>query len=897
VPAFARDPRVADGGGNAHLGRMVAELDHVASALADRYEVLDLLGAGGMATVYRARDLRHNRAVAVKVLRPELAAVLGTERFLKEIEVTANLQHPHILPLFDSGEAAGFPYYVMPLIEGESLRERLDRDTQLPIEEALAITCSVASALAYAHGKGVVHRDIKPANILLHDGQPLVADFGIALAVTTAGGRRLTETGLSIGTPEYMSPEQASGSTSVDARTDQYALGCVCYEMLTGEPPHTGPTALAVIAKALADEPRRITAARATVPVHIEFAVHRALSKLPVDRFTTTAGFADALRNPKAATGWLGSIPALVGSRVARRWATRASMVLLATAAVWGWMRSVPPPLRAPIRFDLPYPGGESWGVSRRALAISPDGSLIAFAGAGPGQQQLYLRPLGQLDASVLPGTDGALDPFFSPDGQWVAYATVMGLMKVPASGGLPATILEFPEPRGATWEDDGRIYFGSTSGLWRVPATGGVPEQITTLDTAAGDRLHGRPALLPGGTRVLFTITRERIEETQVAVLSLGSGEVTELVNGIAPHFSPTGHLVYGRQDGVLMAIPFDPGGSALLGAATPVVDGITVKPTGEMDVDFSATGVLVYLTGAAQSGTVVLVDRAGNESPLIAEHDAYVSPRFSPRGDRVALGIGAPPTRQIWTLALADGLLSPVTFEGHNYYPIWSPDGERLAFTTETESMADLRWKAADGTGTPERILTTGELNYPEAWSPDGRYLVFREQDARSQHDLWLLPLGGVDRTPRRVMELPSQEEAPAISPDGRWLAFASDLSGRFEVYVTPFPEAGARIRVSTDGGGEPVWSRDGSELFYWHESELLTARVATSPEFRVLDRTVLFAAASYARWPFHSNYDVDPAGRRFVMVRRSDETSHRIVVVLNWFEALRRQMGGPE
>ncbi len=419
---------------------MTELLDRLTAALSDRYALEGELGAGGMATVYAAQDLKHNRKVAVKVLHPELAAIIGAERFLKEIEVTANLQHPHILPLFDSGAADSFLYYVMPRVEGESLRDKLDREKQLSIDESIEITEAVASALDYAHRHGVIHRDIKPANILLHDGQPVVADFGIALALSAAGGRRLTETGLSVGTPEYMSPEQAAGDRSVDARCDVYSLGCVAYEMLLGQPPHTAATAQAVIAKVIVEEPRRISAERRTVPPHVEYAVHRALAKLPADRFASAAEFRDTLSNPNAAVAWPASVPLLAGDDTWTRfvvknrwlrWVMPLSLVLLAGVAVWGWFRPTTQPPQSLAKFELAYEGGISWQGARHALAISHDGSYIAYVGGGETDQPLYLRPIDEIEATLLPGTEGALDPFFSPDGQWIGFATVTGLKKV----------------------------------------------------------------------------------------------------------------------------------------------------------------------------------------------------------------------------------------------------------------------------------------------------------------------------------------------------------------------------------------------------------------------------------------------------------------------------------
>jgi serine/threonine-protein kinase len=875
--------------------------ERLQAALADRYRIERELGAGGMATVYLAHDPRHNRKVAIKVLHPELAAILGAERFLKEIEVTANLQHPHILPLFDSGEADGLLYYVMPCVEGESLQEKLEREKQLSIEESIAIADAVAKALDYAHRRDVIHRDIKPANILLHEEQPVVSDFGIALAVSAAGGRRLTETGLSMGTPEYMSPEQAAGERTLDARSDLYSLGCVVYEMLLGEPPHTGPTAQSIIAKVITDEPRRITKLRKTVPGHVEYAVHRALAKLPADRFSTASEFAEALADRSAAQTWPGFAAPAEDNGWTRfavrqrwlRWAVPLSLAVLAGAAAWGWLRPTPSPRRELARFEILFPARESWSGQRHAIALSPDGSNIAYVGEGTGGQGLFLRPIDQVEAQLLPGTEGAQDPFFSPDGQWVGFALVSGLKKVPVAGGPPVTIVEYPEPRGAVWGDDDVILFGSTSGLWRVAAEGGEAEHLTDLNADRGELLHSRPELLPGGRAMLFTIGTGGLEETQVAALSLETREVTYLFRGMVPRYCETGHVVYGRPDGVLMAVPFDPAQLQATGASVSLVDDVMVKPTGTMDFTVSRNGSLVYQRGTMAARTVVMVDRHGAEAPLIEEQNTYVSPRFSPDGTRLAIGVGVPPTRQIWIYEMAEGTMVPLTFEGHNYYPVWTPDGERVTFASETPNSVDIAWIRSDGSGASEQLLANGRWNYPESWSPDGRHLLYRDQDPNVQRDIWLLTRDG-ESAPRPFFQLPSQEESPEISPDGRWLAYASDMSGRYEVYVSGFPEPGRRRHFSLDGGTEPVWSRDGNELFYRSGDALAAAAVETTPDFRVLTREVLFEGP-YSLWPYHSNYDVLPNGQRFVMIKPVRDESARLVVVLNWFEELRRLMEG--
>ncbi len=862
-------------------------LTRLSAALEGRYTVKGRLGEGGMAAVYLAEDLKHARLVAIKVLKPELAAVVGPDRFLEEIRTTAALQHPHILPLHDSGEADGLLYYVMPYVDGESLRERLSRERQLSVEEALAITKAVAEGLEAAHDRGVVHRDVKPANILMGAGGPLIADFGIAMAHSVAGERRLTETGLSLGTPGYMSPEQVTGDHPVDRRSDIYSLGCVLYEMLVGEAPFAGSSAQAVIARLLSGETPSARARRSTVPLHVDAVIRKAIERVPADRFSSCGEMFKALGSHGFRHGAEG-IPELAG--IVRTWRRRVVTLGALTGALlaislWGWFRPVPPPERPISRFALSLPKSEGYAAGRNAIAISPGGRHLAFVSQGQGGARLYVRALDEIGPWLVPGSVGALDPFFSADGQWVGYATTDGLMKVPLSGGEPERIVGFAEPRGMFWTDENQILFGSYSGLWRVEADGGRLTQVTTLREDEGDAAHTRPELLPGGQIVLFTI-RGADDDVQIAALHLASGEIRPLLRGVAPGYSHTGHLLFGRDDGTLMAVPFDPDRGEVTGTPEAVVTGIVAKP-GTLDYGLSRSGTLVYLGGGADDGVLVLVDRQGGERTLVEADDALNGPRFSPDGKRIALGVGAPPTRQVWVYETEQETLAPLTYEGHNYYGLWWGDGSRITFARETGSSVDVYWKPSDGSGEAEPLLRNDGFNYPELWSPDGQILVVRAQDEEGGHDL-LTFRPGADAEPRPYLTQPPQEESPAISADGRWLAYASDLSGIFEVYVTSFPEPGARQQVSVGGGAEPAWSPGGAELLYWRGDTLVAATVTTSEGIRVVERADLFVA-DYMRWPFHRNYDVHPDGTHFVMIRLRGVDSQQLVVAQNWSTTL--------
>ena len=881
--------------------------ERLKAALADRYAIKEELGSGGMATVYLAEDLKHHRNVAVKVLRPELAAVVGAERFLKEIQVTANLQHPHILALFDSGEADSFLYYVMPSVQGESLRTLLDREKQLPIEDAVRITTEVASALDYAHRHEVIHRDIKPENILLHDQQSMVADFGIALAVSAAGGTRLTETGLSLGTPHYMSPEQATGDRQLDAKSDIYSLGCVAYEMLTGDPPHTGSTAQAILAKVITDKPQLITALRDTVPQHLAGAVHKALAKLPADRYATAHDFADAVTTgtvPRQALTALSMEQrlgqALQGPRPrgvpwrALAIAFGIAAVVTTVAAAWGWLRPVPEPPGELARFVVTRPASERLVLSVTGvnIAFSPDGSRFVYLGQGPNRRQLFVRAINDLEARPIAGTEGASQVFFSPGGEWVGFYSDGELRRVATEGGPPLPITQTGLILGASWGPDDVIVFSSSGGrgLMKVSASGGAPEPITFPDTTAGEMEHRWPEILPGGNAVVFTSWFGDIATARLAVVSLESGSVVRLpVAGTDPHYTDTGHLVYARSDGSVVAVPFDLERLTTTGEPVALLEDVTVKGTGSMELGVSRNGSLVYLPGSGgQDRTLVMVDRRGVESPLTAQFRAFEAPRFSPNGESIVVHVAG----QIWVYDVNDSTLSPRTFEGANRYPTWSRDGARLIFSSDRNISRRLYAMPADGSSLPELVFEGRHDIWESAWSSDGRWVAIRQTAPATGRDILVVPLDGDDRTPRPFAQTSFNERKIALSPNGRWLAYVSDASGRDEVYVRAFPEPAGVVSVSVDGGTDPAWSPDGRELFYRTANQMMAAAVRTDPAFDVTERKALFRD-SYARTENYTSYDVDPHGGGFLMIKGAEGPAH-IVVVLNWFEELRRRMG---
>ncbi|MCL4864401.1 MAG: serine/threonine protein kinase, partial [Gemmatimonadales bacterium] len=612
--------------------------DRLTAALSDRYRIERELGQGGMATVYLAQDLKHDRQVAIKVLHPDLGATLGGERFLSEIRTTARLQHPHILPLLDSGTADGLLYYVMPLMTGETLRARLERERQLPVDDALRIAREVADALGHAHEQGIIHRDIKPENILLQGGHAVVADFGIALAVQTAGGQRMTQTGLSLGTPHYMSPEQAMGERSIDARSDIYALGAVTYEMLAGEPPFTGPTVQAIVARVMSEEPRSLVQQRKAVSPMVEDTVLRALEKLPADRFATAAEYSAALGagadgGTRATRAW----PTAPGTRPGMSMVTAAAVVL-GIAALWGWLR--PTPVPAVIRYRLAVDSVQVLRLWSGELAISPDGSILAYAGGV--NSPLMVRRRDGLDFQPMDGTGGAASPFFSPDGTQLGYFQNGKLMVAPLAGGPPVVYDDsLTTPEGAAWTEAGTILrawkdsLGVFSIGQMVAAPGARVTPLTTVDTAAGETSHLLPEALPGKNGVLFQVAF-RGGRRAIGVTGLAGGQHAILFDGDRARYARSGHLVYSTTDGSLWAVPFDAGARRVTGSPTQVGGGLPGTMVGPVNFAVSETGTLVHaLETPTTRNELVWVTRGGHRTPFdTAWRAAFASPRLSPDG-----------------------------------------------------------------------------------------------------------------------------------------------------------------------------------------------------------------------------------------------------------------------
>jgi eukaryotic-like serine/threonine-protein kinase len=860
-------------------------------ALADRYRIEREIGAGGMATVYLAHDLRHDRNVALKVLRPELAAVLGAERFVQEIRTTAQLQHPHILPLFDSGTADGFLYYVMPFIDGETLRNKLDRERQLGIDEAVRIAREVADALDYAHRHGVIHRDIKPENILLHDGRPVVADFGIALAVSAAAGGRMTETGLSLGTPHYMSPEQATAEREITARSDIYSLGCVLYEMLAGDPPHVGATAQQIIMKIIAEEAQPVTRLRRSVPPEVADAVAIALEKLPADRWSAAREFADALagerrRRPQRAARPTSPVPPR--KRVATA-ALAGALVLALAAAGWGWLRGAPPVTGPPVArlAILPPQGVAIDGIGGRLMAISRDGSLIVFAGRIASQasspRMLFARRIGDAEARAIPGTEGAERPFLSPDGAWIGFLRGDTIKRIPVAGGMAQTVTGDARTNQASWGDDGTIAFVHGGRLATVPAFGGQRVEVPLPDSI----LVGRPAFLPGSRA--FLATRQDGDQFRVIVIDRATGAHTVVVeDGADARYVPTGHVVFGRLDGGVYAVPFDLKRLRTTGPARPVLDDVLVLSGGTTQLAVADNGTAVFLPGTDdRAGELVLVALDGAERVLGSPALYRSNPRYSPDGRQIAVSRGDRGAAGIWVVDADRGVASRRTSGAQDLWPIWSRDGGTLMFSRRG-GAADARGvyrMPADGSGAPTRLAADPRLAL-FASTPDGSTLLGDHAGTGLYRNLVTLTLAGDSAEMRTWLEEPWQVAYPDLSPDGRWAAYVSSEGGTPEIFVRGFPSGGVPVRVSPEGGLHPRWSADGRSLFYRHpqDASLAVAAIAFEPALRVERVQDLDGLLRETGW-----YDVHPSGTQFVAIRQVGITRHELHVVLNWFTAI--------
>jgi serine/threonine-protein kinase len=866
----------------------------LAAALEGRYTVERELGQGGMATVYLAHDVRHDRQVAIKVLHPELAAALGADRFLAEIKTTARLQHPHILPLLDSGAADGLLFYVMPFVTGETLRARLARERQLPIAVALRIAREVADALSDAHTHGIVHRDIKPENILLQGEHALVADFGIALAVQQAGGQRMTQTGLSLGTPQYMAPEQAMGDKSVDYRADVYALGAVTHEMLAGEPPFTGPTLQAIVAKVIADSPRPLRELRRSVPEHVEATVIQALEKLPADRFASAADFSAALGARTAATTQSSRTPV---RQQWLAWAGWGAALVLAAVAAWSWRRGAPEPRAAMTRrVSIDVPLISDYRSARSPFALSTDGSVVVYAAVRGPAPAIHRRRMDELQSEPIRGTEGGTGPFISPDGGQLGFFRSNQLEVVPVAGGSPTPVKgSVVMPEGSpSWTSDGRIVYTSAAGSVVVSAPDG--SRVDTLTWPTGPERHLSPIMLPNGRAVLYMVEGPDISDSRIDALNIATKQSKTIVTGgaMTPQYVD-GFLFYARPEGAdatLLALPFDAENVEARGEPIALGDPVNRSRFGTAQYA-AARGVLMY---HPRSETVLVEsDERGVTTRLVSENGGWHHPRYSPDGTRIALDLAGTGGRDIWVFDRASKTLSRVTRVGDAHDPVWLPNGRELSFFSFRTGGFPLQITSADGSSDPRSVEHKGDFNptdlvTPGAWLPDAKSYVGGVNDPVSLGDIWVIPVDGSKA--ERVVGSRFEEEAPAVSADGRWLAYQSNETGRVEVYVRSLRDAAFRVQVSNAGGAGPAWDPRRPIVYYTQLEEgrlrlqavtLRTAPLSLASRHTVLDDVAIELSDN------HANFDVHPSGKLFVFPQEQPTTG--LVAIFDWAPAVSR------
>ncbi len=880
----------------------MADISGLTAALADRYRIERELGIGGMATVYLARDLKHDRDVAVKVLKPELAAVLGADRFVVEIKTTAGLQHPHILPLFDSGTASGFLFYVMPYVAGETVRDKLNRETQFGVDDAVRIAHEVADALDYAHRHGVIHRDIKPENILLHDGRAMVMDFGIALAVSAAAGGRMTETGLSLGTPHYMSPEQATAEKEITPRTDVYSLASVLYEMLTGDPPFTASSGQAVIMKIITEAPALVSVRRKSVPPNVVAAVAKALEKLPADRFENAKAFGDALTNAhfSDATAARAVAGAGAGSPRGLTIILGAALALMTIVTGWALTRSKPTP---PSRYALAFAADQEPDQNGFALATS-DGSRIVYRGPSitNGLSQLWIKERNAVAAKPMAYTAAPTAAAISPDDGSIAFVQAASLWRVGITGGAPIKIaMNVSNAFGSVaWLDDHTIIYAALepSRLVRISENGGPETVVWKSDSLTASNLSA----LPGGRGVLFHACLSPCSEGNVIALDLRTGVTRLVVPGAkAAYYLPMGQLVTVEADQTVRVTDFDLTSLTAKGQAEIVLDSVFSNGGPGSYFSISANGTILARRGSAIGQgrfTLTWMDRSGKQTDVdtaftfhVTQFAGNVGWSLSPDGTRLAIGLNSDGSDDIYIKALPHGPASRITFgAGSKTRPRWTADGRSVTSLTANGVLL----RRADGTGT-DSVLWRGQFDEAQI-SPDGKWLVVR-RGARNATSGGRDILGarlGVDTALVPVVMTRFDENAFSISPDGHWIAYQSDESGRIEVFVRPFPNTNdAKFPVSTGGGFSPLWAKNGRELYFVSRHAMMSAIVTGAPTHPLGEPHALFSTEMTGlENGWYTPWDVAADGR-FIMIRRADsqrEANLPLIVIENWMHQLR-------
>jgi eukaryotic-like serine/threonine-protein kinase len=885
------------------------------------YQVISRVGGGGMGEVYRARDTRLQRDVAIKVLAANIVQRREAhERFEHEARAVASLNHPHICTLHDIGDHDGTSYLVMEYLEGDTLAQRL-RSGPLPIAQVLQYGIEIADALDKAHRKGITHRDLKPGNIILTKTGAKLLDFGLAklqrsateqLAEGPTQDGPITAEGTILGTLQYMAPERLEGKEA-DARSDLFALGAVLYEMTTGLKAFEGKSHASVIAAIMSAEPPKLSTPQPMTPPALDRLIRKCLRKDPDDRWQSARDVCDELQwlaeSGTPVSGFVSAAPAappLTRAR-SRRYVWAAAVVLLGVAVI-GAMRLIrpgravasasPPPVHFTI--DPPEKGYfPAVGTNFGFLNISPDGTKVVFnATDAGGRVQLWIRSLDSPSASLLPGTENAFNPFWSPDSRSIAFSADGKLKRMDVSGSPPQTIADVPAGRGA-WSSGGVLLLPAAPGmgLLRLPASGGTPRPATVLDKARNEVAHQSPSFLPDGEHFVFSARSSTPDNNAIYLGSLNSSERKRVLSAHSDViFVQPGYLLF-RRDRTAMAQLFDPEQGVTVGDAVPIAEGVQFNTaSGASSLAASQNGVLAYRTSVGTPPRkLVWVSRNGSEEELSVPPRVFQQPRLSPDGRRIALEIDDQ-SNQVWVYDFERQTLTRLTFEGSdNELPIWTPDGRRVVFYSNQKGPLNLFWQMADGSGGLERLTTSdGSAHAAMSWSPDGRTLAFTNAGPNIR-DIWTLNIS--DRKTQPFLTTPFVEGGAQFSPDGRWLAYVSNESGRGEVYVQPYPGPGGKWQISTDGGLEPMWNRNGRELFYRSGDRMMAVAVSTQNGFAP-GRPQLLFERHYASTILPQTgvfYDVSPDGQRFLMVKEPEQASTPISIVLNW-PALLGQRNAP-
>ena len=882
------------------------------------YQVLEKLGAGGEGVVYRARDTKLGRDVAIKVLPEALSQdAERLSRFKREARLLASLNHPNVATLHGFEESSGTRFLVMELVEGETLCDRIACGP-VPVAEALELFRQMAEGLEAAHEKGVVHRDLKPGNVkMTPEGKVKVLDFGLAKVsgASTASGpqsesptvtRTPTESGVILGTAAYMSPEQARGKL-LDKRTDIWSFGCCFFEALTGRAAFLGETVSDTLAKILETEPSWETIPAQT-PRRIRELLERCLTKDPRMRLHDIADarieIVKSFSEPSEALG--------EGWTRGKRTVLEAVAVALGAIAFWSLTRSPATTERAVTRSILPLPEDLRLArdVADRSVAISPNGRYVAMITglgtyvAGGDRNRLWLRSLDELQARELEGADGASAPAFSPDSEWLGFARDRTLLRTAVSGGAPRRIASFDgTPRGVGWKGDEIVFSGEVSaGLFRVHKAGGEPEGLTVLDQARREKSHRFPQMLPGGDAVLFTLatsTTESWDDATIAVGSMKTGEYKIVLEGGAnARYSSTGHLVFARS-GALHAVTFDLERLEVTGQPVRVLEGVMTSPVGgAAEFDLAENGSLVYAPGLSRTENrqVVFIDRSGRVETLIETPRPFTALRLSADGRYVAFQVFAC-IDSVWVYALDRGTLTRLTSEWDNAAPVWDPSGREIAVASARAGPFNLYRLAADGAGHAERLATSDYTQLPTSWSPDGSVLAFQELRAETGADVFLVSFSG-DREPKPFLNGRANELWAEFSPNGEWIAYQSDETGRFEIYVRRYPGGESPRQVSTDGGSYPVWNPNGKELFYRSGDTMMAVAVETEGGNLVMGPPAVLFEKHYGRSAF-STFAVTPDGRRFIDLDDSaaEPAPTHLVLVQNFSEELKRLAPPPK